>query len=272
MRAGRALAILGSLAAAGYILYRLFIHSSTLLTPAIVTPQMDAHAALSPKLDARVHRLLHEHIDTDRTGRPKLVALTFDDGPYPVTTPLLLDVLHDLDVPATFFLIGRDAAEFPELTRRIERQGHEIANHTYSHPNLDQLSAAGVKRELLDGARVLHGLVSDPAVMTLMRPPHGRFTEETVRVAQSLGYHVVLWNDDGGDWRTITVRSLAEHLEQNATAPEIVLLHSGRLVTIEMLPEVVTRFRAARFRFVTVGELLRRTNAEEINHPAKMRV
>jgi len=116
---------------------------------------------------------------------------------------------------------------------------------------------------------VLSALVPDPALRSLFRPPHGRYTVETVRVAQSLGYKVVLWNDDAGDWRTVTAQELAGHLEQHATAPDIVLLHSGKMATIEMLPEVVARFRRAGYSFVTVGELLSRVSVAELNHPAK---
>ncbi len=90
---------------------------------------------------------------------------------------MLLDELRDLKVPATFFLIGRDAEQWPELTRRIEADGHEIADHTYSHPNLDQETPAEVRAEVLQGRDVLWDLTHDPSVRTLMRPPHGRYTK-----------------------------------------------------------------------------------------------
>ncbi len=80
---------------------------------------------------------------------------------------------------------------------------------------------------------------------------------------------MVLWTDDSGDWRTLTVDEIRTHLLDHATAPEIVLLHSGKLATIEALPEVVARFRAAGYRFVTAGALIRLVPAESINHPAK---
>ena len=253
----------------GYGAYRLFAHSTNLLQPAIVTPQMDARQALSPSLDARLKRLLHERVGYDRSGRPKLIALTFDDGPYPVFTPLLLDELKTLDVPATFFLIGRDAEQWPELALRSKNDGNEIADHTYSHPNLDQESAATVRAEILRGGAVLWRLTHDPAARKLFRPPHGRYTLATVEVAQSLGYQVVLWTDDAGDWRNVSVKALTEHLEKYATAPEIVLLHNGKLATVEALPEVVRHFRAAGYRFVTVGQMLQAVPALYLNHPAK---
>ncbi len=252
--------------------YRTFVHESR-IQPALVTPSMNAQQAVSPSLSGHLERLFNEHVTYgNRAGRPKLIALTFDDGPYPVFTPLLLGQLRRLDVQATFFLIGRDAEQWPQLARRIEAGGDEIADHTYTHPNLDQESPQQVRREILQGRQTLYGLVRDPAILTLFRPPHGRYTAATIRVAQSLGYKTVLWTDDSGDWRSVTAQELATHLEKHATAPEIVLLHSGKLATIEMLPAVVRRFRAAGYRFVTVGQLLARVTPAELNHPAKRSV
>lgn len=252
-----------------YAGYRLFLHAGR-LEPALVTPKMDAQQAISTSFSGRVKRLFREHVQyANREQRPKLIALTFDDGPYPVFTPLLIDELQKLDVPATFFLIGRDAQQWPELAERIERSGNEIADHTYTHPNLDEESPAQVREEILKGRDAVYPIVRDPALRDLFRPPHGRYTVATIEAAQSLGYKTVLWTDDGGDWRTVTSTALAKHLEEHATAPEIVLLHSGKLATIEMLPEVVARFRAAGYQFVTVGQLLQKVTPAELNHPAK---
>jgi peptidoglycan/xylan/chitin deacetylase (PgdA/CDA1 family) len=245
------------------------------VVPALVARDADAHHLLSQSLPARIDRYFHDKPPPaeDRAGNPRLIALTFDDGPYPVETPLLLDVLADLHVPATFFLIGNDAEQFPALVRRIEQGGHEIANHTQTHPaDFQALSAEQVKTELDDGARTLERYAQDPAIRTLMRPPHGRFTEATVRAAQRDGYDVVLWDDDPGDWRVMTPDAIATHVEEDAAAPDIVLLHSGRLSTIEALPDLVARFRAAGFTFVTVGKLRARVPLAQILHPAKFRV
>lgn len=205
-------------------------------------------------------------------GRPKLIALTFDDGPYPIETPLLLDTLDELHVPATFFLIGRDGEQYPELVRRIAAHGNEIADHTLTHPDLDRLDDAAVRAEIVRGARALERFVSDPALHTLMRPPHGRYREATLRVAQAAGYDTVLWNDDPGDWRAVTAATLQRHILTHATAPEILLLHSGRRATIDMLPAVVARFRGAGYRFVTVGSLLAAVAPDQLNHPVKNRL
>jgi len=259
-----AIVVVSLVAYGGYRVYR----RTNPIVPAVVTPAMDAGRVVSTSLGARWARLFHG--DVPPTGpRPRLIALTFDDGPYPVETPLLLDVLDDLGVRATFFLIGRDGEQYPELVRRIAAHGDEIADHTLTHPNLAALDAAATKREIDDGARLLGDIVPDPALRSMMRPPHGRYTLETLRTAQADGYDVILWNDDPGDWRAVGPEVITAHLFRFATAPEIVLLHSGRRATIDMLPEVVARFRAEGYTFVTVGELLRRVSIDQLNHPAK---
>jgi peptidoglycan-N-acetylglucosamine deacetylase len=235
-------------------------------TAAVITPQMNANDEVSSGLPARLHRFTEER-SHGPIEHPKLIALTFDDGPYPMFTPLLLDELHALNVPATFFLIGRDAEQWPELAQRIEAEGNEIADHTYSHPNLDEESAPQVRDEVTRGRDVLWTLVHDPSVRTMMRPPHGRYTVETLETAQQMGYQVVLWTDDTGDWRTVTPENIETGVVRNATSPDIVLMHSGKLATIEALPGIVDRFRRAGYSFVTAGELLRRVAPYAVNHP-----
>lgn len=271
MKHWRAIIVALLCAALAFGAFRIFEHASR-LHPALVTPKMDAQQALSPSLAGHLKRLLREPgLYGSRAGRPKLIALTFDDGPYPVFTPLLLDALDKLKIPATFFLIGHDAKLWPELTVRIEQSGDEIANHTETHPDLDTLSAAQVRGEILDGRSSLDSLVKDPAIDRFFRPPHGRYTVAVVRTAQSLGYTTVLWNDDPGDWRssTVTPRELEEHIREFATAPDVVLLHSGKLATIEMLPWLAAAFRSAGYRFVTLGRLMESVPLDDVNHPGK---
>ena len=271
MTAGAKTAIAVAIAAAVFAAaWRVVVHKSN-LAPAIVTPHTNVQLEFSDGLGPRLYRATHE-LPSDRSGRPRLIALTFDDGPYPIYTPLLLDELQDLHVPATFFLIGNDALQWPELTQRIEADGNEIGDHTLTHPDLDRETPAQVRAEILGGRDVLWALSHDPAVRSLMRPPHGRYTERTLQIAQQLGYDVVLWTDDSGDWRTVPVAALQQHLLAHATAPEIVLLHSGKLATIEALPKVVGRFKEAGYEFVTVGQLLQRVQTAELNHPLRKAV
>lgn len=238
--------------------------------PVLLTPAMDAQRLLHPSLGTRLTNLLHEAAGRRDAARPRLIALTFDDGPYPLLTPLLLARLRDEHVQATFFLIGRDVEQQPELTRRTLSEGFEVADHTLTHPYLDALPARDVAAELLGGSRVLAAYTHAASARHFMRPPHGRYTARTIQIAQSLGYTTVLWSDDPGDWRDITPDDLVKHVLTHATAPEILLLHSGRLGTILALDRLIPSFRAAGFEFVTVSELLRRETTASLNRPVRL--
>jgi peptidoglycan/xylan/chitin deacetylase (PgdA/CDA1 family) len=255
--------------AAGYAARRLWIKSDDLLQPAVILRDADATALVTPSLGARVDVLLHGR-PVPPAQPPKLVALSFDDGPYPVTTPLLLQTLHDLHVPATFFLIGRDAQQFPDLARAIAAAGGEIGDHTLTHPDLDKLDSAQVTAELQGGAAALTAMAPQPTERRFFRPPHGRYTLATIQAAQAAGFDTILWNDDPGDWRAVGAPTLLGHLLSHATAPEIVLLHNGRTATVAMLPDLVAHYRSAGYTFVTVGALLRAVAPGTVNAPAKI--
>jgi peptidoglycan-N-acetylglucosamine deacetylase len=264
---------LAVLAALGYGARRLWLKSDDLLRPVVVVRGADAAALAAPSLGTRLRAVLTGRrpglAGSATASRARAVALTFDDGPYPVITPLLLQTLRDAHVRATFFLIGRDAEQYPELTRAIAADGHEIADHTLTHPDLDRLDGAAVTRELLDGAAALERIAPDPAERRLFRPPHGRYTVATLRAAQAAGFDTVLWSDDPGDWRAVPAAALRDHIVARATAPEILLLHSGRQATVAMLPDVIAAFRRSGYTFVTAGELLRATPAADLNSPLK---
>lgn len=257
-----------AIVALGYAGRRLWIKSDDVLAPVVVLRGADARSLVSPSLSARA-RAVFGRAPAAPGAPARLIALTFDDGPYPVATPLLLQTLHDLGVPATFFLIGRDAEQFPELARAIAAAGHEIADHTLTHPNLDQLGDAAVTGELRDGAASLERIAPDPSERTEFRPPHGRYTLSTIRAAQAAGFDTILWSDDPGDWRAVPPEVLRDHMLARAAAPEIVLLHSGRLATVAALPSVVEAYRRAGYRFVTVGTLLREVSPDQLNRPTR---
>lgn len=194
-----------------------------------------------------------------RTGE-RAMALTFDDGPDPASTPALLDTLARLNVRATFFLIGERAERHPEIVARIRAEGHEIGNHGWSHASLPTLAADEVREELV---RTAHTLA--PAGQALMRPPYGDQSAETNRVACRLGYRVVLWSVSGDDWLGHDGETIAGRILERAAPGAIVLLHDSlatyedpgfrdRAPTIEAVARVVESL--PEYRFVTVSELL----------------
>ncbi|HEY5348719.1 MAG TPA: polysaccharide deacetylase family protein [Candidatus Lustribacter sp.] len=250
---------------AGYHIYR----RSLPPVPAVVMHDADLAPLLEPSFGARVRHAILGRAADGRVAGPKLIALTFDDGPYPVDTPVLLAVLRAAQVPATFFLIGRDAVQYPGLVRAIAADGNEIANHTETHPNLAALAAPAVTAELTAGAATLARYAADPAIRHEFRPPHGRFREATLAAAQRAGYDTILWTDDPGDWRQVSRTVLAAHIERYATSPEILLLHSGRPETVALLPGIIQRYRRAGYTFTTVADLVRRLGPGPLNHAAR---
>jgi peptidoglycan/xylan/chitin deacetylase (PgdA/CDA1 family) len=237
--------------------------------PAVVMHDAALGPLVEPTLGDRLRHLVYGSSADHRVAGPKLIALTFDDGPYPVETPVLLAALRDAHVPATFFLIGRDAEQYPGLVRAIAAGGNEIANHTETHPDLASLDDAQVTAEIAGGKARLGRYASDPAIGTLFRPPHGRFRPATLAAAQRAGYDTVLWTDDPGDWRNISSATLAEHIGRYATSPEILLLHNGRPETVDVLSALVQGYRAAGYTFVTAGEIIRRLGPGVLNHAAR---
>jgi peptidoglycan/xylan/chitin deacetylase (PgdA/CDA1 family)/glycosyltransferase involved in cell wall biosynthesis len=192
--------------------------------------------------------------------KAQAIALTFDDGPDPATTPVLLDLLARHGARATFFLVGARAARHPELVARIAAEGHEIGNHSWDHPSLPTLDAAGQADQISRTAAVLA-----PHGGRLMRPPYGDQTFRTHRIARRLGCRVVLWSVNGGDWRGEDADTLAERLIARVGPGAIVLLHDS----LQSFEDPAFRDRAPTFaaverliaarpgwRFVTVSELL----------------
>jgi peptidoglycan-N-acetylglucosamine deacetylase len=132
-----------------------------------------------------------------KAGVRKQVWLTFDDGPHPVRTAKVLDVLSSHGITACFFLIGKNAEQFPALVARIEREGHRVGNHTYAHPQLTTLTAAKVREQLLRTERILGTHLKSPK---LFRPPFGAHNATVDSVVAGLGYRTILWNVDTVDW------------------------------------------------------------------------
>ncbi|MBC5805343.1 MAG: polysaccharide deacetylase [Candidatus Eremiobacter antarcticus] len=182
------------------------------------------------------------------------IALTFDDGPYPFYTPLLLHVLERSNVRATFFVVGRSAQEFPELVQRIVSSGDELGNHTFNHFTLTALSDDRIAYQIATGGAFLQQFTGRP--LTLFRPPHGRYNERVVAIAQALGYRTIFWSDSPDDVKPLSPDVVANRVIDAAEDGGIVLLHSGQYKTIEALPLIIARLRSEGYAFVTVTQLL----------------
>ncbi|PYS82153.1 MAG: polysaccharide deacetylase [Acidobacteria bacterium] len=214
-----------------------------------------------------------------RTGdRPGLVALTFDDGPDAAWTPRVLDILKEEHVPASFFIISEYGQENPDLVRRIVAEGHDIGNHSYTHPNLGEIPGRVTDLELTATERLIESLTGRSTI--LFRPPYFGDAEPTtpdevepVVRARRLGYLTVGLHVDPDDWATPgadeivkrTIKGVTNQSDDSDQRGQVVLLHDGggnRAQTVEALPRIIETLRAKGYRFVTVSELAGLTQAQ----------
>ena len=183
------------------------------------------------------------------------VALTFDDGPTPLTRDYLA-VLERYGVRATFFLVGELCARHPELVLAIQRAGHELAGHGYTHRRFTNLTPRALIDEL-ERTRAL--LPAEPNKRPVVRPPHGSVSLTSTVTSASAGYTTVLWSYDSNDWATHQASEVTRTFEEQPVDPgEIVLFHEGQTWTLDALPRVIERLRRAGHELTTTGELLGR--------------
>ncbi len=192
--------------------------------------------------------------------RGKEIALTFDDGPHPQFTYRLLELLRQLDVKATFFVVGKKVDESPQVAADILLQGHEIGNHTYHHINLDNTSQAVVEEEIrLCNAAVKKACGKTPVIF---RPPGGHHQQHIMAGAEKMGMPVILWTDDPADFAKPGADVILARIMKEVSSGSDILLHDGMEQTLEMLPELIMRLKHDGYRFVTLSEMLRHTESE----------
>ncbi len=185
---------------------------------------------------------------------PRLVALTFDDGPIPGGRPQILDVLRAKNVRATFFMVGDYARARPDLVRRVAAERHHIASHSMSHPNLLAVSDAVERRQIVDSADLLDR-IAGPGTVRCFRPPYGNHDATTVRVAKERGLATIMWSRDGQDWSQPGVDVIVRgNLDTRFDGGRgVVVLHDGgakRAQTVAALPKLIDALRARGYTFV----------------------
>jgi peptidoglycan/xylan/chitin deacetylase (PgdA/CDA1 family) len=196
-----------------------------------------------------------------KTNSSKSIALTFDDGPG-AGTDSILAILKNHNAKATFFLIGKNAEANPEIVRRIDQDGHEIGNHTYSHTlgsTVEMPSKLSIELKRADNAieRIIHKKTY------LFRPPHGWRNPWMVHTCNELDMSVVLWNIDSKDWANASPQAMQHTVLDNVKAGSIILLHDrlntkkDRLMqnTISALPVILDSLENRGYHFVTISEL-----------------
>lgn len=186
----------------------------------------------------------------------KQIALTFDDGPHPNYTPRLLQILTKYRIPTTFFVVGEQAEAHPDLIRQQAAAGHVIANHTYHHVSLPKIPEEFVADEIKACGEVIQTITGKPA--HYFRPPGGEYTPQVAEVSEALGYTMVLWTDDPGDYARPGDDLIIERTLRKANSGGILLLHDGVEETIEVLPAIIEALQSKGYEFVPLSQLQKR--------------
>ena len=197
--------------------------------------------------DHEIHRLPGNNV----------VALTFDDGPHPVLTPWILDLLDRYGAKATFLLIGRQVEMYPELTREIVRRGHEVGGHSYTHSNLRTLTPAGVERELVMTRMMIRRACGE--FVTLFRPPGGNYDTVVREAVTRTGHVTVFWNENITSYPGKSGTDILPAMLGKISSNSIVLLHNGYDETTEVLPLLLPALQERGLRMDTVSALTGRT-------------
>jgi len=194
-------------------------------------------------------------------GEFKEIALTFDDGPDPKATPKILDMLNKEGIKATFFVVGKMVEKYPGLLRQVWKEGHDVGNHTYSHPDLTKLSKEDILEEL-DKTRLLVKKITGKETY-LFRPPGGRYDNKVIVTTTLSGYKMILWTDYPGDYGCPSSKLIYQRTVSGAEDEGIILLHNGLDTTLNALPEIISELKKGKYRFVTISELMEEIREKE---------
>ena len=199
-----------------------------------------------------------DNVFSHHKNSQKKIALTFDDGPHPVYTAQILDLLAEYNIKATFFLVGDNVQKYPNLVLREENEGHELGNHTLTHPKIAKLTTQALQLEILKNERVIYELTDERT--KLFRPPEGLCTQRISNLASSLDYTIILWNIDTLDWAHNKSEEIISLVTNKIQPGDILLFHDyivGESPTIDALKIIIPSLLKEGYQFVTVSELIR---------------
>jgi peptidoglycan-N-acetylglucosamine deacetylase len=183
------------------------------------------------------------------------IAMTFDDGPSAENTPRLLEMLKQRNIKATFFLIGQNVLSNPDLVRRILADGHEIGNHSWTHPQLSKLSDDRVTAEITktqDAIKDASGFTP-----TLLRPPYGAITPRQREWIQNrFGLNIILWSVDPFDWKRPGASVITQRILSQTRPGAIILSHDIHKQTVDAMPATLDALIAKGYKFATVSQLI----------------
>ena len=195
-------------------------------------------------------RLMEQELMEQSQAHPE-VALTFDDGPSPKYTPLLLDGLKERNVRATFFLLGKNVKENQELVQRMQAEGHLLGNHTYNHVQLNKIPETTARQEILKTNNEIYEATGK--YPEYMRPPYGAWKKNMELCVEMLP---VFWDIDTLDWKSQNVDAILKAAGEEPEDGSIILMHDEYQTSVEAALLLIDRLREKGYEFVTVDELI----------------
>lgn len=184
----------------------------------------------------------------------KYIALTFDDGPMPESTNRILETLDQYDAKATFFMLGNNVQANPDLAKKVADNGHEIANHSITHADLNKVSAEQVRKEMIDSKKLIENVTGKTP--TLFRPPYGSKNDIVHEIANETEQSIALWSIDTYDWQHLNPNATFEKVQTNVKPGSIILMHDIHQESADALPRVMEFLDEEGYEFVTMTELL----------------
>lgn len=181
----------------------------------------------------------------------KKIALTFDDGPNPTTTPKILATLKEQQIHATFFQLGKNVAAHPELAKQVHDEGHEIGSHTYNHVQLNKADEQTIQKEIVETDRAIYQAMG--LLPQFIRPPYGAVNATVAKLA---GRPIIQWDVDSRDWATKNAAKTLAQIQQTVSPNGIILLHDIQPSTAAVLPQLIDWLKAQGYEFVTIDQLL----------------
>jgi polysaccharide deacetylase family sporulation protein PdaB len=187
----------------------------------------------------------------------KLVAITFDCAWGADDIPGILEILENRNVKASFFVVGQWAEKYPDKAKLIAQNGHDLANHSYSHLRMGVLGKSRIVEEIKKCGDVIEKVASKKA--ELFRAPYGDYNDLVLEAAEELGYYSIQWDVDSLDWkREMGKHDIVSRVLEKVNPGSIVLFHNDTRYTKELLPEIIDGLRAMGYEFIPVSEMIMR--------------
>ncbi len=225
--------------------------------PAVTVPDATSIADQLGPRDQELVSIGQKGVSIHRAGgRRKTVALTFDDGPGK-DTPSILAILKRTNVPATFFVVGREVQANPQIVAQVVAGGHQIGIHTWNHPDMTTLSAAKQQKELIDTQNAV--INATGIASRLFRAPYGAVSPSVIAAAEKSKLLSVLWDGDAKDWQNPSAAAIVQRVLSRVSPGAIILMHDGggdRANTVAALPIIIKNLKQQGYEFATVGDLV----------------